>query len=74
MSRSGPKMGIDFDHYGLQNRVWFSREPRERINVFVLSTPNEQGQDLENRAAHPNENSEEYPPPPPPGGGGHAPS
>ena len=23
------------------NRVWFSREPRERINVFVFSTPNE---------------------------------
>ena len=25
-----------FDHYGL-NRVWFSREPRERINEFVFS-------------------------------------
>ena len=23
------------------NRVWFSREPREPINVFVFSTPNE---------------------------------
>ena len=23
------------------NRVWFSREPRERINVFVFSTLNE---------------------------------
>ena len=23
------------------NWVWFSREPRERINVFVFSTPNE---------------------------------
>ena len=22
------------------NRVWFSKEPRERINVFVFSTPN----------------------------------
>ena len=23
------------------SRVWFSREPLERINVFVFSTPNE---------------------------------
>ena len=38
--RFGLKTGIDFDHYGL-NLVWFSREPRERINVFVFSTPNE---------------------------------
>ena len=31
LSRFGLKTDIDFDHYGL----------RERINVFVFSTPNE---------------------------------
>ena len=25
----------------VSNRVWFSREPQERINVFVFSNPNE---------------------------------
>ena len=39
LSRFGLKTGIDFDHFGLKS-VWFSRKPRERINVFVLSTPN----------------------------------
>ena len=38
-SRFGLKTGIDSDHYGLKSG-WFSREPRERINVFVFSTPN----------------------------------
>ena len=36
LSPFGLKTGIDFDH-----RVWFSRKPRERVNVFVFSTPNE---------------------------------
>ena len=35
LSRFGLKTGIDFDIMVL-NRVWFSREPRERINVFVF--------------------------------------
>ena len=40
LGRFGLKTGIEFDHHGLF-RVWFSRETRERINVFVFSTPNE---------------------------------
>ena len=35
LSRFGLKVGIDFDHYGLKS------EPRDRIDVFVFSTPNE---------------------------------
>ena len=39
LSRFGLKMGIDFDHYGLKSGHYGlkSREPRERINVFVFS-------------------------------------
>ena len=40
LNRFRLRTGIDFDHYGL-NRVWFLREPREGMNVFVFSTPNE---------------------------------
>ena len=41
LSHFGLKTGIDFYHYLILNRVWLSREPRERTNVFVFSTPNE---------------------------------
>ena len=34
------KTGIDFDHFGLKSGIVF-REQRERINIFVFSTPNE---------------------------------
>ena len=40
LSRFGLKTGIDFDHYGLKSGYGF-QETRERINVFVFSTPNE---------------------------------
>ena len=40
LSRFGLKTGIDFNHYGLKSGM-SSRELRERINVFVFSTPNE---------------------------------
>ena len=40
LSCFGLKTGIELTIMVL-NRVWFTREPRERINVFVFSTPNE---------------------------------
>ena len=40
--RFGLKTGIEILTIVVLNRVWFSREPRERINVFVFSTLNEQ--------------------------------
>ena len=33
------EMGIDFDHYDLKSGM-VSREPQERINIFVFSIPN----------------------------------
>ena len=33
--------GYGFCAVSVWNRVWFSKEPRECINVFVLSIPNE---------------------------------
>ena len=42
LSCFGLKKGIDkFLTIMVLNRVWFSREPREHINVFVFSTLNE---------------------------------
>lgn len=32
--RFGLKTGIDFDQFGQKFKVWFSREPQERINIF----------------------------------------
>ena len=40
LSRFGLKTGIEFVHFGL-DRVWFSRELRECINLFFISVPNE---------------------------------
>ena len=39
---AAPK-GMVFEPFWSENgyRVWFLREPRERINVFVFSSPNE---------------------------------
>ena len=38
----GLKTGIDFAHYTLVwTRVWFSRELRECMNIFILSILNE---------------------------------
>ena len=40
LRRFGLKTGIDFAHFCL-NRVWFSRELRECMNVFFISVLNE---------------------------------
>ena len=36
----GPKMGIDLAHFGLES-VWFSREVRQCMNIFIISIPSE---------------------------------
>ena len=38
-SHFGLKTGIDFDHYGLKLGMVFKGTSRDRINVFVVSTP-----------------------------------
>ena len=40
LRRFGLKTGTHFAHFGLES-VWFSRKLRERMNVFIVSTPNE---------------------------------
>ena len=40
LRRFGLKTSIHFAHFG-GNRVWFSRELRECMNVFIVSIPNE---------------------------------
>ena len=45
-SRCGMKTGIDFDHNGFKSTVVFEREPRERINLFVFSTPNDREREV----------------------------
>ena len=42
----GMKTGIDFDHNGFKSAVIFEREPRERINLFVFSTPNDREREV----------------------------
>ena len=40
LRRFGLKTGIHFAHF-VWNRVWFLRELRECMNVFIVSIPNE---------------------------------
>ena len=40
LRRFGLKTGIHFAHF-VWNRVWFLRELRECMNVFIISIPNE---------------------------------
>ena len=41
LRRFGLKMGIHFAQFGLESSIWFSRELRECMNVFIVSIPNE---------------------------------
>ena len=40
-SRFGLKTGVHFAHFGLKSGI-VSRELRERMNVFIVSVPNEE--------------------------------
>ena len=39
LHRFGAKTGIHFAHFGLES-VWFSREIRGCMNVFIVAIPN----------------------------------
>ena len=41
LCRFGLKTGIDFDHFGLESGMVFEETPCERVNVFIVSIPNE---------------------------------
>ena len=41
LRRFGLKTGIHFAHFCLESGIYFSRELREGMNVFIVSIPNE---------------------------------
>ena len=41
LCRFGLKTGIDFDHFCLESGMVFEETPCERVNVFIVSIPNE---------------------------------